>query len=157
MLICFMGLLAPSPRTSFDESNFDRSKGAQARRDVLSLWILCERAPLYSGKQEQNVRFHCPDQISRLLQQNHKGCLQVDRPRWSLGSAEAGDTMSWIEITEAEYLEVLSDAGATAWPRIPFRRTYDPEGRPPLLPPYLWSLLRRQRADDQRGISSPAD
>jgi hypothetical protein len=38
---------------SFDESNFDRSKGAQARRDVLSLWLLCERAPLYSGKHEQ--------------------------------------------------------------------------------------------------------
>jgi len=139
------------------ESNFGRSKEAKAPRDVVSLPILSERGPLYSSKREQNARFHCADQISRLLQQNHKDCLQVDRPRWSLGLAEPGGTMSWIEITEAEYLEVLSDAGATAWPRIPFRRTYDPEGRPPLLPPYLWSLLRRQRADDQRGISSPAD
>jgi hypothetical protein len=78
MLICFMGLLAPSPRTSFDESNFDRSKEAKAPRDVLSLLILWERAPLYSGKQEQHARFHRADQISRLLQQNHKDYLQVD-------------------------------------------------------------------------------
>jgi hypothetical protein len=134
-----MGLLHHHRGQILIESNFGRSKEAKAPRDVVSLPILSERGPLYSSKREQNARFHCADQISRLLQQNHKNALLVDRRGAThlkvLGRLSGSKgiiatfvdffplphrcadligckgpkrgAMSWIEITETEYLDVL--------------------------------------------------